>query len=149
MSDVEVRVQGAQQLERVARALKEAGDKKLRSELNKALKQAAEPITAASRARALVTLPRHGGLAARAAGAPQKVSVRASGKQAGVRIGVAGRGIAGSDRGVVRHPVFGNRSVFVNQTVRGGWFSKTAEASGPEVRTALVQALEDVAGRVR
>ncbi len=49
------------------------------------------------------------------------------------------------DKGAVRHPVHGNRSAWVTQTVTGGWFSEPMFEGRDEIRSALDDLLEDLA----
>lgn len=142
-------IHGAEQFLRLSKALKAAGRTEIRKELNKRLQVAAKPLIAKTRSSARQKLPAHGGLAERVARAPQRVQVRTGGDP-GVRI-VVGKdksGARGANEGKVRHPVFGNREVFVDQTVEPGWFDEPLEAAAPEVRPHLEQALETIAERV-
>lgn len=144
MSDVEVR---GEDFYRLSRALKNAGRADLRRELNKALRNATKPLIAKTRAAALRDLPQRGGLAASVAKAPQRVQVRTGAQTAGVRI-VASGSVKGANSGVVRHPVYGRRDVFVEQQVPGGWFDQTLSESAPEVRPHIQSAMEAVAEQV-
>jgi hypothetical protein len=64
-----------------------------------------------------------------------------------------GRKLRDLDGGIIHHPLFGDREHWYKQEGAGqgvepGWFSGPAEAAGPRVRTAIEQALADVAGKV-
>lgn len=144
MSD-DFTVTGADDFYRLSKALKAAGRGDLRKELNKALRNATKPLIRKTRQAALDKLPQRGGLARSIAKAPQRVQVRTGQQTAGVRI--VGKG-ASLDRGRFRHPVFGNREVFVEQTVEPGWFSETLAAGAPEVRPEIEQALESIAQQI-
>lgn len=148
MADFEVR--GADQFLRLSKALKHAGSVELRKELNASLKRVAKPLIAKTRQEALRRLPKAGGLAAQVAKEPQRVQVRTGARTAGVRIVVGKRkgGARGANKGVIRHPVFGNREVWVNQKVPSGWFDDPLKASAPEVRRGLERAIESVAEQV-
>lgn len=148
MDDFEVR--GADEFLRLSKALKQAGRTDLRKELNNGLKRAARPLIPKVRAEALRRLPQSGGLAARVAKSPIRVQVRTGSKNAGVRIVVPGsaKGARSANQGFIRHPVFGNRNVWVEQSVRAGWFDDPLKASAPEVRPELERALENVAEQV-
>jgi hypothetical protein len=143
--DFEVR--GAERFLQLSKALKQAGELGLRRELNKALQLAARPLIQQTREAARGRLPRHGGLAESVARAPQRVQVRTGLKTAGIRI-VASGPVKGADSGSVRHPVFGKRSVFVEQTVPGGWFHETLHDSAPTVRPALEAAVVEIERRI-
>jgi hypothetical protein len=51
---------------------------------------------------------------------------------------------ARTDRGTLRHPVFGNREVWVNQPVKLGWWSRPVEES----RDDIVKATDDAVGKI-
>lgn len=148
MADYEVR--GAEDFIRLSKALKHAGRTEMRKELNAGLKRAAKPLIAKTRAEARQRLPQRGGLAERVAKAPQRVQVRTGARTAGVRIVVAGsaKGPRNANRGFIRHPVFGNREVWVEQKVPAGWFDDPLKASAPEVRNDLEKVLESIADQV-
>lgn len=121
----------------------------LRKELNKGVRKAVKPVTAATRAEARKILPRSGGLADRVARAPQRARIR-TGSSAGVSIVVGGKGAAArsTDEGTVRHPVFGNKSAWVVQSVTPGWFTEPAKAEAPAVRDEIKTVMDDVARKV-
>lgn len=146
----DIEVHGAEQFLRLSKALKHAGRFELRKELTSAMKQAARPLIADSRAEARRRLPKRGGLAARVAKTPQRVQVRTGASTAGVRIVVGSKGAAARDtnKGTVRHPVFGNRKVWVTQRVRPGWFEDPMQAGAAVVRRQLSDAVERVADQV-
>lgn len=86
-----------------------------------------------------------------------QVSRRTSGRGAGVRIRVnPARMPAGKqalpvlmDQGSWRHPVMGNRSAWVTQTVSpSGWFTRTVTESWPWVRRAVMDATDEALQRV-
>lgn len=150
MSDFEVT--GADEFLRLSRALKDAGRTDLRKELNTGIRRAARPLVAKTRAEARRRLPQKGGLAEKVAKAPQRVQVRTGARTAGVRIVVGGgsHGARATNRGVVRHPVFGNRDVWVTQDVPAatGWFDEPIRASAPEIRRDIEAAVVAVADQV-
>jgi hypothetical protein len=138
-------VHGADQFLKLSKALKNAGRTELRKELHKGIRQAARPLIPAARAEALRRLPKSGGLAAQVAKEPARVQQR-TGSDPGVRI-VIGRnrgGARAANRGVIRHPVFGNREVWVDQRVQPGWFDDSMKASAPEIRRGIERAMDAV-----
>lgn len=145
--DFEVR--GADQFFELSKALKHAGRTELRKELNKAMRVGAKPLIPKARAEAMARLPQRGGLAKQVAKEPARVQTR-TGRDSGVRIVVGKKrgGARQANRGVIRHPVFGNREKWVDQKVRPGWFDDPMRASAPEIRQALEQGIEDVAAKV-
>lgn len=142
-------VQGADQFYELSKALKHAGKTELRKELNKAMRDGAKPLIPKARAEALKRLPQRGGLAKQISKEPARVQTR-TGKDPGVRVVVGKKrgGARSANRGVIRHPVFGNRDVWVDQPVPPGWFDDPMRASAPEIRKALAQGIEDVAAKV-
>jgi hypothetical protein len=146
--DFEIR--GADQFLALSKALKHAGRTELRKELNKGIKRAAKPLIPKARAEALRRLPQSGGLAKQVAKEPARVQVRTGARTAGVRVVVGRRrgGARQANRGVIRHPVFGNRDVWVNQRVPSGWFDDPMKDAAPAIRRDVEQALEDVAEQI-
>lgn len=142
-------IHGADQFLALSKALKHAGRTELRKELNKAMRTGAKPLIPKARASAMARLPQRGGLAQQIAKEPTRVQTR-TGKDPGVRVVVGKKrgGARAANRGVIRHPVFGNRDVWVDQQVRPGWFDEPMAASAPEIRKALEQGIEDVAAKV-
>lgn len=145
--DFEVR--GADDFLKLSKALKHAGRTEMRKGLHKGLRVAAKPLIPKARAEALRRLPKRGGLAQQVAKEPMRVQVR-TGNTPGVRIVVGKKrgGARAANRGVIRHPVFGNRDVFMDQKVRPGWFDDPLKASAPEVRRDLERAIDDVANQI-
>lgn len=150
MSDFEIR--GADQVQRLSKALKAAGETGLRKELNKGLRQGAKPLIPKARAAARGSkLPNRGGLAARLGKSAFRIQVR-TGREPGVRIVAAAKGGAArllNDHGRVRHPVFG-QDVWVSQSVpeAKGWFEDEMRKEAPSVRPELERAMERVAQEV-
>lgn len=147
MSDFEVR--GADDFHRLSKALKHAGRGELRKELNAGFRAAAKPLIAKSRQEALRRLPSRGGLARRVARAPQRVQVRTGDATAGVRIVIpkSNSGARAANRGVVRHPVFGDEP-YVDQAVPPGWFDDPMQSGAPTVRPELEKAMHRVADKI-
>lgn len=149
MADFEVR--GADDFLKLSKALKAAGQTEMRKELNKGLRQGAKPLIPKARAAARARLPRAGGLAAQVARSPVRIRV-STGRDAGVSV-VVGKGKGGAiatNKGVIRHPVFGRPGSFVSQRVpqAEGWFDDEMRREAPSVLPALEQAIEAVAERI-
>ena len=144
-------VTGADDFYRLSKALKAAGRTELRKELNAELRKAGKPLIDRTRAAARSDLPSRGGLAAQVAREPQRIQVRTGARTAGVRVVVGRRrgGARGANRGVIRHPVFGNRDKWVNQRVEPGWFDKTLQRDAPDIaRPAIEAAMQSIADKV-
>lgn len=146
---MDLRVQGAEQLVRVSKALKGA-PKELRSELTKGITRAVKPLKQSAKAEARNSLPRRGGLGRRVAKTKLPHRRRATGNAAGVRVLAQPGAVADPkriDRGRVRHPTFG-RGPWVLQDVQPGWFSRPMQDGAPQVRKELVKAMDDVARKI-
>lgn len=138
---------GADDFLRLSKALKEAGHTGkggLRNELNAEMRKAVKPVIPLTRAEALRILPHRGGYAILVSKTPQRVQVRTGDRTAGVRVVVATSKSSArrANRGVIRHPTFGNREAFVDQKVTPGWFDVPAQDALPEVRAAALNALD-------
>jgi hypothetical protein len=141
---------GAGQLELLGLRLKAAGATGLRRNLLAGIRAGAKPLVADVRAAALAQLPKSGGLNEYVASSPIAVRTRLSGPSVGVRIvntkkGAGSGGIAdfGSDRGAVRHPVFGHKDrKWAVTKVTPGWFTKTLEDKSPGVAPDVFAAME-------
>lgn len=138
----DIEIQGVEKLTRLSRALKEAGDKDLRRELSRSIQRATKPMKAAVASAVLDQMPSRNGLNRRLA--KRKLSTRArAGRDPGVRI--VGKDLGQLERGVVRHPVFGNKRVWVNQKVRSGVISGALERSAPTAREEIERAVDRIA----
>lgn len=146
--DFTARVVGAEELAAVAKALRQAGDKELRKELYRGLRRAAKPLIAEARQHARDTLPKSGGLNERVARSKFKVAVRGAGRNPGVRITATGLDKRLDTEGRIRHPVYGNREVWVQQKVKPHWFETPMAAGAPEVRRELQKVVEDIARKL-
>jgi len=152
-------VRGAAQVERAAKALKMQGEagKGLRKEMLRTIQTTTKPLREGLKGSARSTLPKRGGLAATVAGSGISTRTRTTGSKVGVRIVATGgkkvRDIRATDRGRLRHPVFGNPTTWVDQAITPGWWSKPLAAFAPKVRRELLAAMErvnrDIARRSR
>ena len=144
----DLRVEGADKFDVLAKALKRIGDKGLSKELYAGLNRATKPLKEAAKESAGENLPRRGGLNKRVAKARLSTR-RRGGRNPGVRI--VAKGMAQLERidklGRVRHPVGGHRDRWVDQEIpeAKGWFTEPMQAGAPEVRKELVKTLDDVA----
>lgn len=149
---VDLKVKGAEDFYRASKALKSAGETELRKELTAGMKTGAKPLIGKAKASALRSIPKRGGLAALVAREPMRVQVRTGAKTAGVRIVVGKRRGAAraTNAGLLRHPVFGNRQVFVEQPVpqARGWFDDEMTRQAPSIRPELERALVRVLNKI-
>lgn len=147
MESIEIR--GGRNLSRIARDLKETGERGLRNELLRGVRTAARKAIPAVVAAAETKLPKRGGLAERVA--TQKWAARSSlsGAVASVRIvGLGMQELKDIDSGVVRHPVWGNRKVWKRQRVVPGFFSDTLTKKAPAVRREIDGVMRDVKHKI-
>lgn len=147
-------VTGAEDLRAVSRQLRTVTDgKAMRRDLTKGLRQGVRPAVASVKAAA-VTLPAKGprstGLRRRmgSATSPQVrtggrnpvVAVRISRARMGDKAGAA----RGMDRREFKHPVYGNRDVWVSQRGHPGWFEHAVHARERQVRTSMRAVLDQI-----
>ncbi len=147
---MEIQVRASHQLVAVSRALKDA-DKALTRELLRGLQRATKDIRADMKRSAYDNLPREGGLNEEVAGSRFSTQTRRTGRDPGVRIAVLGkriRDMRSLDAGRLRHPVYGNRDVWVNQSIPPGVFSIPFEQAAPAVRREVVRVMDDVAAQI-
>jgi hypothetical protein len=150
-------------LQALARALSaEADGKKLRRDLSKSLRQAMEPLKHQVIGNLLGlddTSPAAGTLSLRQSLVPLvKAQGRLSGRSTGARLRVGAKGAArGFDHAARRlnrakgwrHPLFGNREVWIEQRATPvEWFDSATRKSHGEMRKAVLSAMEDMAQRI-
>lgn len=146
---MDIRVEGANDFRALARRLREAGDKDLQRELYRGISRAVKPIRADIQESALATLPHRGGLGALIAKSKIRVQRRTGGATVGIRmIGSSDHDIAAMNRGIVRHPLFGNKKRWYRQAVVPRWWDKPTEEAGPTAREEIVKVMEDVKRKI-
>ena len=132
-SDFEIR--GAQDLARLSKNLKDAGRNDLRKELLKGVRESGASAVLAIRDSALENLPKRGGLAAKVAA--EKASVRSTWAASGARVQLRRKRGRGLNEGRLRHPVYGNRDVWVQQPVNPNWFDDPIRDAAPDIRRKI------------
>ena len=142
---------GSAQLAGLAARLKATGDKGLRVELLRGLKEGAKPLVEKVAEAARAQLPKKGGLNEQVAGQKVKVQVRTGARTAGVRLTTSAPDTSQTDKGFVRHPVFGSRKKWVTQQIPAakGWWSQTLADGGSDVQPELMAAMERVAAAIQ
>lgn len=149
MADLQIK--GADKLDQVAKALKQAGDKELKKELYAGLNRATKPLRAAAKKSAEANLPRKGGLNRRVARARMSTR-RRGGRDPGIKIVAKGLDQLGriDARGEVKHPVYGHRDRWVTQDIpeAQGWFTDPMQAGAEDVRKELVKTLDGIAKKI-
>lgn len=135
---------------------KAAGRGDLRRLLLRRIQQEGKPAVAAVQARAGATVPSRGGLAGLvAANVGVRTSLAASGASVRIKPNKArptSRTLAGIDAsGTWRHPVHGDRKVWVEQTAAGarGYFTRTIDGKATAFRGAVLAAMDELTARLR
>jgi hypothetical protein len=133
----------ASDYDRFAAKLKGA-DRKVAAAIRKRLRQAAKPIGEHVREEGSDPMPARGGLRDRLRGSRVTTALRGS----GVDIWVGNRRksqLSPIDRrGVVSHPVYGNRKNWASQSVPEGTFSEAFQSVPPEARAEFEKVFRDV-----
>ena len=140
---VELRVEG-DALKALQRKLKEIDRKDLRRELNKGLREGAKDMPKAAQGAAKSSLPRAGRLNVVVAARPVKLGVVSG----GVRVRYTRTDRRMYEQGRLRHPVFGNREVWVTQWITPGWFTDRMRSEARKVRPELVKAMDRIAEKI-
>lgn len=143
-ADFEIR--GAQDLARLSKALKDAGRNDLRKELLKGVRESGASTVLEIRESALENLPRRGGLAAKVAA--EKASVRSTYAASGARVSLRRKRGRGLNAGRLRHPVYGNRENWVQQSVNQGWFDDPIRDAAPGIRRKIEAVIERICDKI-
>jgi hypothetical protein len=148
----EVRVT-SDDVDRLVGAIRQHADAKaLRRELSIGLNRATKHIRGQMIEVIPAALPKRGGLAAQMQSRTSGSITAKGGKWAGVSLRFRSRGydIRTLTGRRLRHPVFGNRSVWVEQTegVDSAVFTAEFEKQKPEIQRAIGRVMDDVARKV-
>jgi len=135
----------------LAQRLRIAGQGDLQKQLLRDIRATTKPTIRKVRANALATLPRRGGLAAKVAASKIGTRTRTtSGQSAGVFIkGTDPRiNLNRINAGQLRHPVFGNRRNWREQSVRAGWFDDPIKGDLPHILGSIRGVVADINARI-
>jgi hypothetical protein len=136
----------ARDFAQLGRQLK-AAPKELTKQLRREMRAEAKPTIQDIKSYARAILPNRGGLADRVAG--QSYGLRSTFTTKGVGIKFAAtmrmKSLKDIDAGRLRHPVFGNRKKWVQQSVTPGFFTGPIEDDVPRLRAAMLKAMEKTA----
>lgn len=151
MAEVEIR--GADDIGALVKRIREHADAKaLRKDLYSGLNRATKEIRGQLIEVIPAALPRRGGLAEQMKARTTSRTTAKSGKYAGVSMRFSSRGhdIRTLTGKRLRHPVFGNRARWVDQTegVEPSVFTGEFEKQKPEIQRAILAVLNDVARKV-
>lgn len=150
---VDLRVEGADKFAKLARALKEYGDKDLRSELYRGINRAVKPLTASVKASTDNFLPRRYALEI-AKSLKVRANRRAGRNPAIYLVGKAKtpkgkeRDLASLNRGRLRHPLYGNRHYWFDQDVAPNWWDDPLIQGQDVVRREIVNVIDDIGARL-
>lgn len=150
MAKVDLQVRGSADLARVGARLREFGDKGLTREVQRGLQRATKPMREAGQRAAASEFPQAGGLADRVVSSKFSSRSQMRGRNPGVRIVVSG-GLdldAVDRRGIVRHPVYGNRDVWVDQRIKPEIISGAFEEKAPVARVEIDKVLTEAARKL-
>lgn len=144
-----VKLDGGEQLHRLVREMKDAGDNEMRKKMLRGLREAGKPAGRQVQAAGLRKLPSRGGLAKLISGSKVAVRTRASSKTASVKLEqkLAGHDLKSIDKGRLRHPTYGHMP-WVLQPIQSGYFSDEVEDLAPEVQRRLMEVLDDIAADI-
>lgn len=151
MPDVELR--GADDVDALVRRIRTHADAKaLRKELYAGLNRATKGVRADMKASIGPSLPSRGGLATLVMAKVSLTTAAAAGRNAGVRIKARHRAydLKRLNEGRLRHPVFGNRGAWVDQTagVEAGFLDEAFDKNKPEIARGIQRVIADIARKV-
>lgn len=145
-----VRIQGERDLRRVAGTLREAGDKRLNRKVSAAIRLVARPIGIRVLREGAKEMPRRGGFAGVVEAG--KVGIRAgfSGRNPSVSIQLRNEGadMKSLDAGILRHPVFGNKSAWTRQDVPEQAFTRAFEEESKPAQVAVAAAAKSTLNEI-
>lgn len=130
-------------LDKVAKTLKAAGTREMRTRLRKIMAEETKPLRKEIKQSAIDELPTRGGLNKWAASMPaQNTDFRE--RSAGVRIRMSKKGhdLAALNRGRLRHPLFRNRKYWYQQSIAQGFFTKPVEKGGEALKLRIRAAID-------
>lgn len=151
--DVELRSSG--ELLRLSRALRGMDNEELKKRFRRELREAAKPLVPVVR-QSIQSIPSRTGKGELRAAMVKatRIEVRTSGRLAGVAIRVDGRKMPQGKKSLQsymegskrpwRHPVFGNREVWVRQDPKPYFFRVVGPAAGPRSRAAVNRVLDSI-----
>lgn len=149
---VDLNVRGLRELKHLGEQMKDA-PQELRREMFRGINRATKEPRRQTLKELAERLPHSGG-ASTAIRKDTKLNTKRNmrGRNVGIRvIAKSPRTVQRmNNRGVLRHPVFGNRSIWIAQDVPGlqGWFDEPMEKSAPQVRQEILEVLDNVANKI-
>lgn len=139
------KIDGAKQLAELTRKFRSIEDKTVRRELSKSLTRATKRSKDAIRASAREKLPKRGGLAASIAASRISVRNKTASRIAVLQLVTSNKhNIRAIDRGIVRHPVYGNRKKWATQKVPALFWTAPMRLNTANARRELAGALDEL-----
>jgi len=127
------------------RKLDRIADRRISPVIKKELRSTLKPVRVKVRQNMQAALPKRGGLSRRIRAMPT-VSVHATGPKTAAKLKLQQRGhdIRGLNRGVARHPVYGNKKAWRNTYFQDkkGWFEKTLEKERDNMLREVARAVD-------
>ncbi|MFI5955811.1 hypothetical protein [Cryptosporangium sp. NPDC051539] len=142
-------VTGANRAHVLGKRLKGLGEKELNAELRKGVNRGARQIPRAVKAGVGEFMPSGYAPVLRAA-----LRFKTKNQAAGLTIQATAKGnprdrkVTALNNGVLRHPVYANREVWVAQSVKPRFFDQPAEQQRGAVRAELKRVLDDIAKKI-
>lgn len=151
MADFEVR--GSDDVAALVKRIRSHGDAKaIRKEMNAGLNRATKEVREDMKASIAPSLPSRGGLAALVAGRASLTTGAKGGKYAGVVIRARHRDydLRRLNEGRLRHPVYGNRRVWVEQTegINPGFLDEAFEKDKAHITREVLRVMSEIARKV-
>jgi hypothetical protein len=141
----------AREIAAIGKRLKEMGGIEHRKFLLAGIREGVKTAIPDAKQSAIDELPGAGvGFDATVAASKFAARSRLSGSYASIKLVATSSSLIEevNRRGRLRHPVFGNRSKWVNQAVPEGWFDNPMEAQSPKIQREIEAVMEDVKNRL-
>lgn len=150
---MDITLRGTEDVDALVRRIRTHADAKaLRKELYAGLNRVTKPVREDMRASIGPSLPSRGGLAALVMAKASLTTSATAGRNAGVRIRARHKeyDLKRLNEGRLRHPVFGSRSVWVEQTagINPGFLDESFEKQKPEIARGIQRVMDDIARKV-
>lgn len=147
------KVEGGDEMKKVAKALKQAGDKELSREFSRGMSRAVKPLMQMVKVSAPLFLPDR--YAAELSASLRGRTKRRMGKNP--RLELVGsartkqgkkRDLASLNRGRLRHPLYGDRGHWFDQKVRKDWWTHPLISGAPIARREVERSMGEVAKKI-
>lgn len=150
---MDVTLQGADDVDALVRRIRTHADSKaLKRELYAGINRVTKEVRGDMKANIGPSLPNRGGLASLVMAKVSLTTTASYGRNAGVRIRARHKtsDLKRLNAGRLRHPVFGNRRVWVEQTagVNPGFLDEAFDKNKPEVTRGIQQVMAEIARKV-